>query len=469
MSDHPPHEPSSPVNVERRRFLGATLAGAAVGALDAPAHGEERATRRAASANRSVMDLALPPMERIRIGVIGVGMRGAELLRLSMAVPGTEITALCDTHGPTLEHAVELVRKTTGKTVPTYTGRDDIYKALVARPDVDAVIIATPWQWHVPMALDSMANGKQTFVEVPAALNVEDAWQLVESAEKHRVHCMMLENCCYGRSELMLLELVRADVLGEIIHGEGAYIHDLRWILKDMNVGEGHWRPQWYTKRMGNAYPTHGLGPLAQCMGINRGDQFDSIVSMSSPARGFAAAAKSGFPADYPANKLKFILGDMNSSLIQTKSGRTLLLQHDVCSPRPYSRINLLQGLKGTFAGYPDRLALDDHGGGEEWITDLTGWFRKYDNVLWSTQLEQATAQGGHGGMDFVMIWRIVHCLRNGLPMDQSVYDAAAWSVIFDLSEQSVRARAARRDFPDFTRGVWQHTAPVKIELAAAR
>jgi predicted dehydrogenase len=457
-----------PGRMDRRDFLGAALATATAVSVGGSALGADLAHGTGSGpAGRSTMDLALPPMQRVRFGLIGVGMRGAGLLRLLLAVEGAEITAICDTHGATLDAAVEVVKQATGRAVPAYTGSDEAYKKLLARDDVDAVIIATPWQWHVPMALAAIESGKQTFVEVPAALTVDDAWKLVEATERRRVHCMMLENCCYGRAELMALNMVRAGVLGELTHGEGGYIHDLRWLLKDMKLGEGSWRPQWYTQRTANAYPTHGLGPIAQCMGINRGDRFDRLVSMGAPARSFAAYARHEYPADHPANKLNFVLSDMSSTLIQTAAGRTILLQHNVSSPRPYSRINLLQGVKGTFAGYPDRLSLDDHGGGEEWLTDLTEWYTRYDSSLWRRLEKQANEEGGHGGMDFVMLWRIVDCLRKGLPLDQSVYDAAAWSVIFDLSEQSARARSAGRDFPDFTRGLWKNTVPVRIELTA--
>jgi predicted dehydrogenase len=450
-------------DIDRRRVLGAMVAASAALMLE----GTPAAARAArAPAGRDVMTLKKAPMNRIRFGFIGVGMRGHELLRLLLAVDGVEVTAVCDVRAAALEGAASLVEEKTGRKPALLTGSDDAYRGLVDRNDVDAVIIATPWEWHLPMALYSMAAGKETFVEVPAALTQDDCWQLVESSEKHQVNCMMLENCCYGRSELMVLNMVRDGLFGELSHAEGAYIHNLRWILDDREVGEGTWRPQWYTKRKANAYPTHGLGPIAQYMDINRGDRFDMLVSMSSPARSLKTYAKRKFAADDPRSKLDFVLGDMNSSLIQTARGRTILLQHDVSTPRPYNRLNLIQGDRGIFAGYPDRLALDDHGQAEEWITDLRPWQEKYDSPLWRKLDEEATGQGGgHGGMDFVMLWRIVYCLRNGLPLDQNVYDAAAWSVIFDLSEQSARHRSQPRDFVDFTRGVWKSAAPLSISI----
>ena len=450
------------IDTQRRKLIGAMAATSAL-ALSAPAAAATNAATAFSGAN--VMHLVKPKFERVRFGFIGVGMRGHELMRLALAVTGAQVTALCDIDAAALEKAAALVTEKSGAKPALHTGRDTAYKALLERDDVDAVVIATPWEWHLPMALDSMAAGKETFVEVPAALTAEDCWRLVEESEKRQVNCMMLENCCYGRSELMVLNMVRDGLLGELTHAEAAYIHDLRWILKDSAHGEGSWRPQWYTKRRANAYPTHGLGPVAQYLDINRGDRFETIVSMSSPARSFHTYAQREFPAQDARNQLKFTLADMSSSLIQTAKGRTILLQHNVSSPRPYSRLNLIQGDKGAFAGYPDRLALDTHKGGEEWLTDLAEWQKKYDSVLWKRLSAEASEQGGHGGMDYVMMWRIVHCLRNGLPLDQNVYDAAAWSVPFDLSERSVNERGRPQEFPDFTRGAWRSSPSLTIAL----
>jgi predicted dehydrogenase len=451
------------VDTDRRRMLGAMVATSAALMLEnVPARARNRS-------ERHVMGLAKRPMERVRFGIIGVGMRGHELLRLLLAVDGVEITAVCDIRAAALAAAETLVRDRTGRAPAAFTGSNEAYRGLVDRADVDAVIVATPWEWHLPMALHAMAARKETFVEVPAALTTEDCWQLVESSEKHQVNCMMLENCCYGRSELMVLNMVRDGLLGELTHAEGAYIHNLRWILDDREVGEGTWRPQWYTKRRANAYPTHGLGPIAQYMNINRGDRFERLVSMSSPARSLKRYARQKFAPDDPRNRLEFVLGDMSSSLIQTARGRTILLQHDVSTPRPYDRNNLIQGDRGAFRGYPDRLALDEHQQGEAWITDLQPWLERYDSPLWRKLENEAGEQGGHGGMDFVMLWRIVQCLRKGLALDQNVYDAAAWSVIFDLSEQSVRSRSEPREFPDFTRGLWQTAMPLMFSSESAQ
>lgn len=453
------------INFDRRKLLGGALIAAAAAALPDGAKATNPSDRvvKAAGQRQSVIGLTKPKMKKVRFGVIGLGERGGSLVKTMLPIEGAEITAVCDIYAPALEKSVGLIEKTTGKRPAAITGSDEAYKGLVDRKDVDAVIIATPWEWHVPMALYSINAGKETFVEVPAATSIEDCWKLVEASEARQVNCMMMENCCYGRSEMMVLNMVRAGLFGELTHGEAAYIHNLRYKLKDF-IGEGKWRPEWYTKRRANTYPTHGLGPIAQYMNINRGDRFDYLVSMSSPALGWNAYARREFPADSYRRKQHFVMGDMNTSIIQTFLGRTILLQHDLSTPRQYSRLNLIQGVKGAFAGFPDRIAIDNGGDEFEWTTDLSSFKDKYDSALWKNLEQQMKASpDAHGGMDFVMLWRIVYCLRNGLPLDQNVYDAAAWSVAVDLTEQSVRDRSRPKDFPDFTSGLWKSMPPLSI------
>jgi len=452
--------------VSRRKLLEMALAVPAMLSAGGKAMAESSGApiAKVAGQRRSVMGLVKPKMKKVRFGVIGLGERGGSLISTLLAVDGAEIVAVCDVYVPALEKSANLIKKVTGKSVATYTGSDEAYKKLADRADVDAVIIATPWEWHLPMALHSMAAGKETFVEVPAAMSIEDCWALVEASETHQVNCMMMENCCYGRSELMVLNMVRAGLFGDLTHGEAAYIHNLRYKLKDF-IGEGKWRPEWSTKRLANTYPTHGLGPVAQYMNINRGDRFDFMVSMSSPPHSLVAYAEREFPSDSYRRKQKFIQGDMNTSIIQTALGRTILLQHDVATPRQYSRLNLIQGSKGAFGGFPDRIAVD-HGEQEfEWTTDLSTYKEKYDSSLWKNLEHVLSANpDAHGGMDLVMLWRIVYCLRNGIALDQNVYDAATWSAPVDLSEQSVRDRSRPKDFPDFTRGLWKTTPPLIIQ-----
>jgi len=442
----------------------------------------------------SVMGLAVPKMDVVRVGFIGVGQRGAGHVKHYCHLEGVEIKAICDTDQIVIDSAVEYVYKQGFKKPDVYTGSDNSYRELLARKDIDIVIIATPWKWHTPMSVATMESGKHAFVEVPAATTLEECWQLVNTAERTQKNCMMMENVNYGREELMVLNMVRQGLFGELLHGEAAYIHELRWQMKEIDRKTGSWRTYWHTKRNGNLYPTHGLGPVSQYMNINRGDRFDYVTSTSSPALGRAAYNQKEFPKDHSRNKLDFIAGDMNTSVIKTVKGRTIMVQHDTTSPRPYTRHNLIQGTNGTFAGFPDRIALETppkniaglyqkqykkslaewKAGGKKgeqpiepsfhhWDKDMSKWYEAYDHPLYVRMGAEAERNGGHGGMDFLMMYRIVYCLRNGEPLDQDVYDAAAWSSIFPQSIASVADRSNSKDIPDFTRGVWKKAKPLGI------
>jgi len=306
----------------------------------------------------------------------------------------------------------------------------------------------------------AMENGKHAATEVPAAYTLEDCWKLVEGAEKYKKHCVMMENCCYGRAEMQILLMVRQGIFGEMVHGEGGYLHDLRE-LKFANAGEGLWRRTPTIERNGNLYPTHGLGPIAQCMNINRGDKFDYMVSMSSQALGMELFADDHFPEGDPRRDEKFSNGDYNTSLIKTAIGRTIMVQHNCDSPRPYSRINMLQGTRAITQGYPDRIYVEGRSPAHTW-EELEKYREEFDHPLWK-QLGPDAGGAGHGGMDYMEDYRLIKCLREGLPLDMDVYDAAAWSAVGPLSELSVANRAETVDFPDFTRGRWQTWQPLGI------
>jgi hypothetical protein len=282
----------------------------------------------------------------------------------------------------------------------------------------------------------------------------------VENAEKYKKHCVMMENCCYDRAELMVFNMVRKGLFGEVIHAEAGYCHDLR-ALKFSTEGEGLWRLAHSIKRNGNLYPTHGLGPVAQCMDINRGDRFDFLVSMSSVSRGLNLYASEKFGPESPQAKQKYALGDINTTLIRTVNGKTIILIHDTDSPRPYSRINMVQGTKAIFQGYPDRFYLEGKSPFDEW-EPLDNYAQDHEHPLWKT-LSQKGEGRGHGGMDFIEDYRLIQCLRTGTPTDFTVYDAADWSVIISLSEKSVANKSRPVDFPDFTRGKWKINPPLGI------
>ncbi|MDH4072382.1 MAG: Gfo/Idh/MocA family oxidoreductase [Gammaproteobacteria bacterium] len=454
------NDPQNPDNPDRRTFLkSAGLVPAAMLLESGTASGADVP----GTGGETMMGHVAPRLDTVRIGVIGTGIRGSMHLELLAAIDGAQITAVCDSYPPALERAKALLDGLGLPVPPAYGDGDYAWRDLLARDDVDAVLIATPWSWHTPMAVEAMQAGKQALVEVPAALTIEECWQLVETSESTRMNCMMLENVCYGREELMALNMVRQGVLGELLHGEAAYIHELRWQMKEIDEGTGSWRTAWHAKRNANLYPTHGLGPIAQYMDVNRGDRFDFLSSVSSPALGRQLYAQREFPADHERNRLRYICGDMNTSLIRTVRGRTIMVQHDTTTPRPYTRHNLIQGTNGVYARYPDRIALESEGDYHEWQHDMADWYAHYDHPLWKKLAADATASEAHGGMDYVMLWRIVYCLRNGVPLDQNVYDAAAWSAVTPLSEASNADRGNSRDFPDFTRGVWQHAAALNI------
>jgi predicted dehydrogenase len=408
---------------------------------------------------RSPSGFSAAPLDQVRMGFVGIGLQGGWHVRNFLKIDGVEIKALCDIDEPRAREVREWV-KDAGKPAPElYTRGDTDYRRLCERDDIDLVFNATPWRWHVPVCIEAMETGKHTAVEVPAAYTVDGCWNLVETAERTRLHCVMMENCCYGRRELMILNMVRRGLLGELLHAEGAYIHDLRSI-KFSDKNEGLWRLEHSIDRNGNLYPTHGIGPLAQCLDINRGDQFDFLVSMSSKARGLDLFAEQHLSPDDPRRR-HYSLGDMNSTLIRTQRGRSILLQHDTTSPRPYSRINLVQGTRGTVTGYPDRIYIEGRSPEHEWEA-LEAYRDEFEHPLWS-ELEEAAQGAGHGGMDFLEDYRLIQSLRSGTPTDMDVYDAAAWSVLCELTETSVADRSKPVDVPDFTRGGWKRNHPLAI------
>jgi predicted dehydrogenase len=388
-----------------------------------------------------------------RIGIIGVGGRGTGLLR-NMLASDVQVNALCDVVADKAKHAQSMVQQAGQKAPELYTDGDHAFERLVSREDLNLVVIATPWQWHTPMAVAAMKQGKHVATEVPAATTIEECWQLVDTSEATRRHCIMLENCCYGENETLILAMVRAGLFGDLLYGEAAYIHDLRAEMFS-NKGEGLWRRTWHTKKDGNLYPTHGLGPVANYMGINRGDRFDYLVSMSTPAKGLAAYRTGHVPQGDPKWSEHYIDGDMNTSLIKTANGLTINLQHDVSNPHPYDRLNTIAGTKGVFKDYPPRIYFDGQPGGEEYGS-IEQYKEQYENPLWKKQGEIARKLGGHGGMDFIECYRLTECLRRGSVPDLDVYDAAAWSAPGPLSSASLAHGSAPMKFPDFTRGRWR-------------
>jgi hypothetical protein len=444
--------------ISRRRVLQSAAAAAgglglrSLGLAPAARAGQEapQGVTPPAPAGASMVGVRFEPREVVRVGLIGHGGRGKSLLNDLLGIPGVAVNAVCDLVKERVERAQAAVEKAGQKRPAGYFAGETDFENLVRRDDLDVVYIPTPWRWHVPMAVAAMEAGKHAFLEVPAATTVEECWKLVDTSERTRRHCVMLENACYGENELMVLGMVRAGLFGELTHAEGAYIHDLREVLFDDH--EGLWRRDEHVTRNGNIYPTHGLGPVANYLDINRGDRFETLVSMSSIERGLSAR-RDRLPAGDPRRQETYVCGDMNTSIIRTARGRTVLLQHDVVTPRPYSRINHVQGTKGAFRDYPAGIFLDGQKG-EEWGS-LKGYAQRFEHPLW-TRLRKLASKGGHGGMDYVMSWRLMQCLHEGLAPDMDVYDAAAWSAPAPLSEESVKSGSSAVAFPEFTRGHWK-------------
>ena len=373
---------------------------------------------------------AAPKIDKVRIGYIGLGNRGAGALKRIVHLENVEVKAVADIIPEKAANAKKQL-ELSGHHPETYSGSADAWKRMCERGDLDLIYICTPWNLHAPMALYAMEQGKHAAVEIPVATTVDDCWKLVETSERTKKHCMMLENCCYDFFELLTLNMARQGFFGEIVHVEGAYIHDIFESLFEKDKRFEIWRLK-ENQRNGNLYPTHGLGPVAQILDINRGDKMDYLVSVSSNDFMLQAKARelAKTDTDFKQFANKKFRGNMNTTTIKTSKGRTIMLQHDVSSPRPYSRLHVISGTKGAAQKYPlpengqqGRLAQ-----GHEWVNsdEFKALEEKYKPEIVKRVGELAKKVGGHGGMDFLMDWRLIDCLRNGLPLDQDVYDAAS-------------------------------------------
>ncbi len=409
--------------------------------------------------------LTTSPLETVRVGYVGVGNQGSGHLRNLLRIEGVEIKAVCDIREERIRWAEEQCEKA-GKSKPTgYSNGPEDFKRMCDTEDLDLVYTATPWEWHVPVCVKAMETGSHAATEVPGAITLEGCWELVEASEKYRKHCLTMENCNYDRTELMLFNMVRQGVFGELLHAECGYLHDLRgW-----KFGEAYfphdWRLQHSIKRNADLYPTHGLGPVAQWMDITRGNKFEHLVSMSSPALSLKLEAIKRYGPDHPLAKTNYALGDVVSTLIKTRRGQTILVTHDTNSPRPYSRKILIQGTKGLARKYPEEKIYIEGTSPEHRWEDLTQYAEQYRHPL-LTSLEEKSKGAGHGGMDFIEDYRLIQCLREGSPTDSDVYDGVTISAVVALSETSIAKGSAPVEFPDFTRGKWETRKPLGIVTA---
>ena len=393
--------------------------------------------------------VAFEPRPQVRVGMIGTGGRGRGLLSDLVSVDNAHIVAVCDAWEESREKARKLIVDK-GKPEPVVVADP---AELCRRDDIDLVLVASRWDDHVPHAVLAMEHGKHVGVEVPAATTLADCWKLVDTSEKTRRHCLILENCCYGWQEMLAINAIRDGLLGTITHAEAGYVHDLRDLLLS-DHSEGLWRREPHRTRNANHYPTHGLGPVAQYLGIHAGDRFTRLVSMSSQPAALADWRTRHVDPGSDKHSETYVCGDMNSSLLQTALGRTVLLQHDVVTPRPYSRLNLVQGTRGAIYDYPARIYVDGSTPNHDW--EPLENYKRYEDRLWSDVGAKAVAMGGHGGMDYLMLHDLVDTMVRGAVPRIDVYDAAAWSAPYELSEQSVAGGNIPVEFPDFTRGRWQ-------------
>jgi hypothetical protein len=416
---------------------------------------------------------AAPALPLVRVGVIGLGDRGSGAVQRLSYIEGVDIRALGDLRQAAVDGSQRYLERIGRPAAVEYAGDEDAWKKLVELPDLDLIYICTPWILHAPMALYAMESGKHVACEVPLCRTLDEAWALVETSEKTKKHCMMLENCCYDFFELLTLNMARQGMFGEIVHGEGAYIHNLVGMnfkkpddeRQSDGAYTGMWRLKENAERNGNLYPTHGLGPICEIMGINRGDKMEYLTSMSSNdfvmgVRAGELAAGDEFFAPFAGKEYR---GNMNTSLVRTSLGRTIMIQHDISSVRPYSRLHVVSGTSGAAMKYPEpRIAL-----GHNWLNtnEFKEMSEKFTPEIVKRVGEMARKVGGHGGMDFIMDWRLIDCLRNGLPLDQDVYDGTLWSSIAPLSEWSVANRSQSIDVPDFTGGSWKNNKPHDINL----
>lgn len=408
---------------------------------------------------------------KVRLGFIGVGLRGQGHLELALQRADVDVIAICDIQQRMIDMSLELVKKS-GKTKPQVIMDGPYgYKKLLENKDIDAVIIATPWQWHTVMCIDVMNAKKYVGCEVITGMTVEECWDIVRTSEKTGMPLMMLENVCYRRDVMAVLNMVRQNVFGELIHLQGGYQHDLREVkfndgkkaygggaeFGEKAFSEAQWRTQHSVNRNGDLYPTHGIGPLAMMIDINRGNRFTKLVSYSSKARGLHDFVVKTGGENHPNAKVNFKLGDIVTTMISTSNNETILLQHDTNLPRPYSLGFRVQGSKGLWMDVNKSIYIEGQSKEAHHWEDAQAWLDKYDHPLWKKYGNDASG-AGHGGMDWFVLNAFVESVKKKTNTPQDVYDAVTWSAITPLSETSIELGGETVDFPDFTKGRWMNT-----------
>ena len=414
---------------------------------------------------KHVLGLVTPKLETVRVGFIGLGMRGPGAVERFAHIPGVEIKALCDLHPERVSKCQEILKKSGLPEAASYSGSYDAWKQLCDRNDIDLVYIVTDWQTHADMTIYAMEKGKHVAVEVPGAMTMDNIWKIINTAERTQKHCMMLENCVYDNFELTTLNMIHQGVFGEVLYAEGAYIHQLEAFW---DAYESNWRMKYNRDHRGDLYPTHGMGPACQALDIHRGDKMNYLVSMDSKPVSIPAFLKK----KHNEEVTDFKNGQHTMTMIRTEKGKTIHIQHDVASPRPYSRMYNIAATKGYASKYPtpgyalqgdalenetpDLYKLNAH----SFMPDSTRkeLMKKYTSPILTPDMQETANKLGsiaHGGMDFIMDYRLIYCLRNGLPLDMDVYDLAEWSCLVPLTAISLENGSAPVEIPDFTRGHW--------------
>ncbi|MGN1451154.1 MAG: Gfo/Idh/MocA family protein [Eubacteriales bacterium] len=394
---------------------------------------------------------------KTNFGVIGISGRGSGMLREFLSVPGVAVTAVCDKYEDRARRGSEIVKEVTGKDIEWYTD----YHELLARDDIKGVLICTTWITHARIAIDAMRAGKHAAFEVGGAASVEECWQMVRTSEETGKICMMIENCCYDRNELAVFNMIKKGLFGELIHLEGGYRHDLRDEINN-GVENRHGRLANFTCRNGELYPTHQLGPISKCLGINRGNRFLTLTSMASKSRGLHDWLVKNRTPDYHSYNRVFNQGDVVTTLIKCANGETITLTHDCSLVRPYSRNYVVQGTDAIYNEaphpYDNVIALDSE---EHGWKPFTPYLEKYEHPLWRKYITDGV-HAGHGGMDYLVLCAYAEAAINDLTPPIDVYDTAAWMAVTCLSEQSVALGSMPVAFPDFTNGAWIDREPFR-------
>ncbi len=400
---------------------------------------------------------------KARLGFIGVGGRGTGHLRRVLRRDDVEIPAICDINMDNLTRAINLVEEARGKKPEGYSRNEEDFRRMVERDDLDGTIISTPWEWHAPMSIASMKAGKYAGVEVPGAITVDECWELVDTSESTEMPCMILENVCYRRDVIAVLTMVRQGLFGELIHCECGYQHDVRGAKFSRNPkkrGELRWRGEHSVRRNADVYPTHGIGPIAQCLNIDRGNRFVYLTSTATKSRGINYFVEKNFGSEHFNARKRYAIGDIVTSVIKCFNGETVIVTHDTNSYRPYSLRFRIQGTKGLWMKDNNSIYIEDRSPKKHTWEPFDKYQEEYGHPLWKKYEDKAVGSG-HGGMDFFIIHAFIESIKRKVPTPINVYDTVSWSVITPLSEQSIAKGSAPIQFPDFTRGKWRANKPI--------